>query len=534
MRYATGELEYVVDDLSFVGFGLKWGHTRSYGNRFLESSTGVFGHGWFVKQLPALVDGAGGLLGMVDLVENTKWFSPGVSGTYDPLFALKDNLTTTGSGDYEVTDSTGAKTLFYGDANPLFTGKFKGYIDPAGHQYLATYDSVANLLAYTMSEETGGTAQYIYSYYPTGVSGTQLASVLCQINGVNVRRCTYGYYSAGEAGGTPGDLQTAVVEQFVPEGSVWINISTSYYQYYHEGEEHGFGSGLKFIVGPEAYARMVAANVAPEIASQAELAAYADYYFEYDARRRVSRETVDGGSLTSVFVYSESAFSGDANVWVTKTVETLSDGNQNIVYTNAGGQVMLKVFASGADQWFTYFRYDDAGRGILKAESSAVASYSESSPGLVTLNVGSGFVHEYQYYSDLEPVAPGYFFRELVREGEAGALTLLKELTYEARTVGPDSIYPLSTGAVYQSSAGSGSDPRAPFVRLHLVFGHVPDGSEDDDPADHHRGPERVGHRELPRGGLRRVWPADLAPGRKRCHHLHRLRHSHRRPEATH
>ena len=52
---------------------------------------------------------------------------------------------------------------------------------------------------------------------------------------------------------------------------------------------------------------------------------------------------------------------------VRQAVETLPDGNQNIVYTNHYGEVMLRVYkdvASGNTwKWFT--QYDSSGRAIL-------------------------------------------------------------------------------------------------------------------------------------------------------------------------
>jgi hypothetical protein len=53
----------------------------------------------------------------------------------------------------------------------------------------------------------------------------------------------------------------------------------------------------------------------------------------------------------------------------------LPDGNQNIVFTNFAGQVMLSVFkdVTTSDQWITYHRYDADGRLILTAQRSSAA-----------------------------------------------------------------------------------------------------------------------------------------------------------------
>lgn len=63
---------------------------------------------------------------------------------------------------------------------------------------------------------------------------------------------------------------------------------------------------------------------------------------------------------------------GDSlNSWKVKTVETRPDGNANIVYTNAAGQVMLFVYhdATANADWVRYYQYDSEGRTILQAET---------------------------------------------------------------------------------------------------------------------------------------------------------------------
>src|SRR5205807_1045763 len=98
-----------------------------------------------------------------------------------------------------------------------------------------------------------------------------------------------------------------------------------YYRYYQPGDENGFMHGLKFRVGPEAYARMLGAGIAPETATDDQLAAYADYYFEYDGQQRVVLERVKGGAYTYAFDYSAGPGADDYNQWAAKTVETLPD-----------------------------------------------------------------------------------------------------------------------------------------------------------------------------------------------------------------
>src|SRR5262249_21609293 len=96
--------------------------------------------------------------------------------------------------------------------------------------------------------------------------------------------------------------------------------------------------------------------------------------------------SVNGGRGTFLFSYQASSNAEDFNSWAMKTTEVLPDGNQNIIYTNYLGQVMLKVFhhpdsdGSGPDtdqSWSTFYRFDDKGHTILQANPSAVTGYDD-------------------------------------------------------------------------------------------------------------------------------------------------------------
>jgi hypothetical protein len=58
----------------------------------------------------------------------------------------------------------------------------------------------------------------------------------------------------------------------------------------------------------------------------------------------------------STFRDTTSGFASGHNTWFRKTVETLPDGNQNIVFTNFAGQLILHVFKETAtgNQWRTF------------------------------------------------------------------------------------------------------------------------------------------------------------------------------------
>ena len=66
----------------------------------------------------------------------------------------------------------------------------------------------------------------------------------------------------------------------------------------------------------------------------------------------------------------------------------MPDGNQNIVYTNAFGEVMLAVYhdAGSGNNWDQFNKYDGQGRLILSAQPSAVNGYNNTYSDLVSLS----------------------------------------------------------------------------------------------------------------------------------------------------
>ena len=459
--YFNGSIHLEETDLESNGFGKRWGHKRSYANQLFDATPGTNGNGWFQAHAPVLLFDSDGSVGLVTSANRPRWFAPR-GGRFSALFGGKAGLEHDADGNqYIFTDHEGGKMLFFGDRSPM-KGVFKGIVSPNGDQTLARYNASRQIEAFVL-ESGDQSSGYHYEYYTgnRGLLPDQLRTVTHRLNGQNVRRCNYEYHGKGEPGGVQGDLKSAQLEQYDPASGTWFEVSKSYYRYYTTFASPGFPSGLKFVVGSEAYARMVKAGIQPETATDSELASYADYYFEYDFYQRVSRESVNGGALTYHFAYQESGNASGFNSWAVKTIETLPDGNQNTVYTNHAGQVMLKVFTADGHKQSTYYQYDEEGKGLLKAESSAVAAHNEGSPGLVTLKRDQGLIHTWEYYTDPSNpgYAPGYVKHARVQQGSAGTPVLLKTTQYVSRTVGGRAIYLPASEVVFQSEADGGSEP---------------------------------------------------------------------------
>jgi RHS repeat-associated protein len=470
IRYATGEILIVVTDLASNAFGQPGGYTRSWSNRLGVDYGGPYGVNWFLKEAPMLVQDGPNMLALVGVVQKTLWFDL-TSGVWGARFQSKDTLEHDATNQKFIhTDFRGKRTEFHDfTVTAALQGKFIRSVDAHGgaeHVTEAQYDGSNRLESLTQSATGLGTVSYEYAYHNSGVQINRLISVTLQVNSENVRRASFEYYDWNEDHGVIGDLKRVTIETWqtpCPSGSAaWATVQNTGYRYYVDDTAPGFTRGLKYVVNPDAYARMVAASLNPDTATDAQMAAYADHYFEYDGLRRVTKEKTKGGLLTYLFSYTPSENTPGLNTWNMKTVETLPDGNTNTVYTNYAGQVILKIVnKTGTGQsWYDYYHFDNKGRMDQHANSSAVASFSEGSPGLVTLKTAEGLIHVTEYYPDNATgtgEAPGYTKYQKRKQGSGGTPVITIEMQYEKRTAADGSItYPLWKKIVYPNDTATG------------------------------------------------------------------------------
>jgi RHS repeat-associated protein len=499
VRYANGEVRLAVQDLSSKGFGLPWGHTRSYSNRLnelTEVARNPNGIGWFVREIPQLVQEISGSssstsvsVGVIGVVQDTRWFDWQVGDVWTPRFFFPERLEQANPGTYaeEFTffQENGTRLMFYGFDSliePALQGQLKAVRDPFGHEVEATYNLSHQLAAFTqtgrMSSSTSsssssevdlepGTLQYIYDYVTGGDNGGRLSRATLYVDAKPLRRAQYTYYSsASTGGGTTGDLKSVSREQW-DEGR-WLELDRSHYRYYRSGETHGVAHGLKYVVGPEAYHRMAATGVSPETASDTQVAEYADQYLRYNSNREVTMETVNGGVATHQFAYViASSPSTGYNGWTHKTTETLPDGKQWIVYTNFAGLVVFKVLKSsgGTDLAYEWFQFDDTntsasyGACVLRALPSAISSYSEGDGTLMVNLASSGVVWVYDWYSSAEATPRKLKTIKFQNGNNVGSRVKLQDWTYENIGLLSQPVYFPKQVTFYQSAASGGTVP---------------------------------------------------------------------------
>ncbi|MFL5246024.1 MAG: RHS repeat-associated core domain-containing protein [Gemmataceae bacterium] len=284
----------------------------------------------------------------------------------------------------------------------------------------------------------------------------------------------YAYYDGVQSFGNLHDLQTAKLKDGA--GNV---LDTRYYRYYVSGEANGYQSGLKYVFGPESYARLAAAFANPLTATDAQVAPYADLYLQFDASKRVSQAVVQGAGSSllasnvglGTYTYSYTAGPGagttNFNAWAMKTVEGLNDGSTNTVYSNPFGEVMLRIFhdAVSGNNWRTYYQYDTSGRVIEVAAPSAVTGYDDTQASLaVTFNSASGLISKTDYYTTTtagETTAgsvAGFEQDNKIQQGSAGTPITLDATQYFQHTAAGNSVDPVANHTVYRNTNTTGGE----------------------------------------------------------------------------
>ena len=509
VRYFNGEAEIEADDLEAGGSGTRWGHKRKYSNQMAYDCDYGNGFNWLVREWQYLTaegslmpwPGSSSMVPATVIVvrtsESTLWFDFNGAqyvaryGTLDTLSYDPDN------SQFVLASELGNVTTFQDFAQTAAPqGLFKSYAAVGGETIAATSYFGSNIAAVQRSFNATVLDSISYTYSPGG----DLQSVTLQrlLGGVmtNVRQAVYGYYAAGDLNGSPGDLEMATIQTWNTSAAAWQNEKIYYYRYWtaeSSPSSSGSPSGspyqgahlLKYVANPAAYNRMTADGIDPLTAADTELAAYADFYFEYDSNRRVVKEAVNGGQYVYTFEFftppqsnslssaqssaSSSAPSESNNTWAMKTVETRPDGATKTVYTNQIGQVLLTQLSSGADSWLDCQQFDENANLVLHAHPSAVAGFDETQPDLaISLNPSAGLIETFVWFggtssssssSSNSPsgVTPaGYLQAEFVQQGQNGTPIMLRQYQYGSQTAGATTIYPVTAITEYRNDDGTG------------------------------------------------------------------------------
>ncbi|MCG8650769.1 MAG: DUF6531 domain-containing protein, partial [Pirellulales bacterium] len=358
VKFSSGEVLLSETDISAAA--APFAQQRTYSNRLAGNYEGPLGNNWLVPTWPYLVQETAGSDSVLIFVRGQTriWFDKS-GATFTARYGGEDRYTLTHSGTVftlKVQSDHGLMTYQFNDfsAGADSDGLLKSQANAYDETITAhSYDGPA--IAELRSTHGGTIWSMLYGFYPSGAhtGRVQYATLRKSTDSgstwTDIRRAKYDYYTgneaAGEAHGTSNDLKLVTTQ--VKQSGNWEDVSKSYYRWYKLGETGGFEGGLKYVVGPQAYADMLADNLTPESASNNDVAAYADHYFEYDTDKKVTKEIASGGgggtgASGETMTRSQSAHSDSYNHWKFKVVLTKANGNVETVYTNYLGQTMVR------------------------------------------------------------------------------------------------------------------------------------------------------------------------------------------------
>ncbi len=509
------------------GFGTPWGVSRHWSNLNCSSSTSPAGMD-SQSEFPYLRRKNGGSDNQIYVISdglNVRLFEPpGSGGVYGggSFYLIGQERFVHDSApsalEFVLTTTTGVQFKFHdfdvGGAGDLRQGRLKSITDAYGNATSVSYSSGGPLV---VTVERGGppqqgrpTEQIVYTYRDASSQVLLQAVLKRSTDGGStwpiVRQADYTYYGLSENYGNLDDLKQVEVKD-----QTLSPLDTYYYRYYKVGEANGYEGGLKFVFGPESFARLAAAapGFSPPAtaftATDAQVAPYADRGFEYfpdsdtNNARKVKKATIQGqgcsacsgGQGTFQYSYTPSTNPNDLNKWKFRTVETLPDGNEHIVYTNYAGQVMLKDFgaAGGAgDRWVHYYRYDADGKGqvVLHAMPSAIQKslggqyYDDTKADLVDadpqtgrskyLADNAGFIETATFHTGTTTATAsipgdvnGYLVDTRLKQGELGTSAVQTRTKYfehvpQAPGYTDMKIHPVAQATVYRVATSNPDD----------------------------------------------------------------------------
>src|SRR5208337_3833520 len=96
VRYFNGEVRLMAEDLHSSGYGMEWGHKRTYSNRLSKNYDFGNGYNWLVDQWSYITNASNGWVEVVFNPFLSYWFQL-VGGVYVPQFGAKQTLTHVGN-----------------------------------------------------------------------------------------------------------------------------------------------------------------------------------------------------------------------------------------------------------------------------------------------------------------------------------------------------------------------------------------------------------------------------------------------------
>ncbi len=493
----SGQVDMAAPGVGSPGFGQTMAYYAKYNNVAPTVANDGQGFGWQVPSWPRMTDSpwGGAAVMFQNMSGNMEYMKSGsTAGSYEGLFGnrniLSKNLTT---NELTLKAPDGTVTVFNSISSSTNPGLMQSATSPGGvvktlSGSFGASQSLETIQSYTASSTTSEES-FLQSFNADGM----LSSVIRRkrTNGgswVNIENVEYNYFDGTTSFGSLRDLRACTTRTWDSASSSFVAPKVTMYRYYKAGVDTsiGFEHGLRFMISPATWQKIVDDGKDPGTISNSELAQYADRYYEYDpSTRRVALWQTNGGTQEFTLSYSYNSHSlpspAPFNHWTRKSILTRQDGSKQIFFANDYGLVMLSVLesADGSQKWCSFTRFDDAGRVIWQASPSAITGYDQTKDDLLDYNTGT---QEYQYLRDNSGLiqvteydtvsaTENYVKYRSVREGQLGTDIRQSQTDYTTQTAGGATRVLISKQIVYTDE----SHPALPIetrLRLHVLFRH--------------------------------------------------------------
>ena len=526
ISYYNGSPQITSPGLSSSGFDGNWGVNLNWTSMTVFTANTAYGNGWSSQNQGYLEYLGGGTsanpnIMLVNSAYNQDVFNFNTATSQYQAQAVSTNtLIHNDNGTYTVATDIGTTLQYYDFSNftPVdLQGQLISMTDAAGNTVTFSYTSSGQISSVTQTDAAGDVETFNYTYITSGVNAgnvsliTQSLQRAGQTSSTIYRQMALTYYDGSYSGnmqyGNAGDLQTVSIE----DGSGNI-LKESFYRYYTPGDmlnsggaQIGYVGGLQYVFNTTSFKRLSAAFADPFSATAAQVAPYADNYFQYNADHEATLETfarggaaVTGGLGTQSLSYElnpNSAAGGNYNTWFMRTTVTLQDGSENVVYTNVNGDVMLSMTVDPVDVgnpslngavWITAYNFNSQGQTLETIHPSAINLNAAILNGATTasaietalqqysdLGIAEGLVYSNQglidstvYYGATTATATapggvsGNIEADYVQQGSGGtpieqdSYTYIQHLDSNGNTLFPEAAF-----TQYQSSDNGGSTP---------------------------------------------------------------------------
>ncbi len=526
ISYYNGSPQITSPGLSSSGFDGNWGVNLNWTSMTVFTPNTAYGNGWSSQNQGYLEYLGGGTsanpnIMLVNSAYNQDVFNFNTAtGQYQAQAVSTNTLIHNDNGTYTLATDIGTTLQYYDFSNSTpvdLQGQLISMTDATGNTVTFSYTSSGQISSVTQTDAAGDVETYNYTYITSGINAgkvsliTQSLQRAGQTSSTIYRQMALTYYDGSYSGnmqyGNAGDLQTVSIEDGT--GNV---LQESYYRYYTPGDmlnsgetPIGYVGGLQYVFNTTSFQRLSAAFSDPFSATAAQVAPYANNYFQYDADHEATLETfAQGGAAAtgglgtqslSYYLNPNSAAGDNYNTWFMRTTVTMQDGSENVVYTNVNGDVMLSMTVDpvdvgnpslNGDVWITAYNFNSQGKTLETINPSAINLNASILDGATTvsaietalqqysdLGIAEGLVYSNQglidstaYYASTTATATtpggvaGNIEADYVQQGADGTPVEQDSYTYIQHVDSSgNTIYPEASYTQYQSSANGGSTP---------------------------------------------------------------------------